>query len=117
MDPKRPFGSRRPEPVERRRAKRDQLGISVSMLSTTQSRVVFMIDASQTGARISGLNLPNSGKDVLVKIGGVELFGTIVRSGDGEAAIAFDRPIGARELEQLREILDEQTREATLFAG
>lgn len=117
MDPKRPFGTRRPEPVERRRAKRDELGISVSMLSTTQSRVVFMLDVSRTGARISGLNLPAAGKDVLLKIADVELFGTIIRAKEGEAAIAFDRAIGEAELERLHAVLAEQTNEAMLHSN
>ena len=56
------------------------------------------------------------GKDVLVKIENVELFGTIVRASEGEAAIEFDRPIGATELVSLHAVLDEQSREATLHS-
>lgn len=116
MGPKTPFGMKRPAPIERRRSKRDQLGISISLHSTTQSRVVFMVDVSQSGARIAGHNLPAVGKDVLLKIADVELFGSIVRASEGEAAIKFDRPIGTTELERLRSVLDEQTREAMLWS-
>jgi hypothetical protein len=114
MDSKRPFGTRRQEPVERRRAKRDKLGISISLYSTTQSRVVAMVDVSHSGARVAGRDLPRAGKDVLLKIADVELFGSIVRATEKEAAMRFDRPIGPKELESLRAILEEQTREATL---
>lgn len=114
MDPKRPFGTRRREPIERRRAKRDQLGISMSLYSITQSRVVSLVDVSQSGARIAGQNLPGAGKDVLLKIADVELFGSIVRVTAGEAAMKFDRPIGPTELESLRAVLEEQRREAIL---
>lgn len=114
MESKRPFGRRRQEPIERRRAKRDPLGISVSLYSTTQSRVVAMVDVSQSGARFAGHDLPPAGKDVLLKIADVELFGSIVRVTGKDAAMRFDRPIGPKELESLQAILEEQTREATL---
>jgi hypothetical protein len=114
VDPKRPFGTRWQQPVERRRAKRDKLGISISLYSTTQSRVVSLVDVSQSGARIAGHNLPGPGKDVLLKIADVELFGSIVRSNESEAAMKFERPIGPREVESLHAVLEEQTGEATL---
>jgi hypothetical protein len=116
VDPKRPFGTRRQEPIERRRAKRDKLGISISLYSTTQSRVVSMVDVSQSGARVEGQNLPRVGKDVLLKIADVELFGSIVRASERDAAVKFDRPIRLAELESLRAVLEEQTGEATLHS-
>jgi hypothetical protein len=73
-----------------------------------------MIDVSQSGARIGGQNLPGKGKDVLLKIAEVELFGTIIRSSEGEAALKFDRPISPKELERLHAGLEEVTREAML---
>lgn len=76
-----------------------------------------MVDLSQSGARIAGRDLPAAGNDVLLKLGGVELFGSIVRSSGAEAAIKFDRPIGASELVSLRSVLDEQSREAMLHSG
>ena len=115
MKPKRRFGRRLPESIERRNAERDQLGISVSLLSMGQSRVVLMVDVSQSGAQIKGQNLPGVGEDVLLRIADVELFGSIVRACEGEAAILFDPPTGATELERLREIHDEQTRDLTPY--
>lgn len=114
MDAKRPFGSKRPPVGERRRSKRNALGISVALHSTTQSRVVCMLDVSQSGARVSGPDLPKPGKDVLLKIADVELFGSIVRGNDKEAAIAFDRPIPSIDVHRLQAVLEEQTREAML---
>jgi hypothetical protein len=114
LESKRPFGTRRQERVERRRSKRDKLAIAMSLYSIAQSRVVSMVDVSQSGARIAGHNLPQAGKDVLLKIDDVELFGTIVRVSESEAAMKFDRPIGPGELERLRAVLEEQEREARL---
>lgn len=103
------FGKRQSSaPPERRRAKRDPLGIAVSLYSVGSSRVVLMLDVSPTGARFKGHDLPLVGKDVMLIAGEVELFGDVVRSGEGEAAIRFDRTIGAEELEALQTILAEQ---------
>lgn len=75
-----------------------------------------MVDVSQSGARIAGQNLPPAGKDVLLKIDDIELFGSIVRASESEAAMKFDRPIGPKELESLRAVLEEQAREARLHS-
>jgi hypothetical protein len=75
-----------------------------------------MVDVSQSGARIAGQNLPGAGRDVLLKIADIELFGSIVRATETEAAMKFERPIGRRELEGLRAVLEEQTSEATLHS-
>ena len=75
-----------------------------------------MVDVSQSGERIAGHNLPAVGKDVLLKIDDVELFGSIVRASEGEAAIKFDWPIGATVLVSLHAVLDEQSREARLHS-
>ena len=103
------FGKRQASPPqERRERKRDPLGIAVSLYSVGQSRVVLMADVSQTGARFKGHDLPPVGKDVMLIAGDVELFGEVVRSNEGEAAIHFDRPIGPDELEALQTVLTEQ---------
>lgn len=109
MDQDKRFGGRR---IERRKSKRDPLGIQVSLHSITQSRVALLLDVSTTGARISGQDLPAVGKDVLLKVAGVELFGGIVRATGKEAAMAFDRPIGQRELDRLRSVMSEAVPEA-----
>ena len=109
MDHDRRFGARR---AERRKSKRDELGIPVSLHSITQSRVVLLLDVSTTGARIRGQELPGVGKDVLLKIAGVELFGTVVRTSGRDSGMIFDRPIGQKELETLRSVMAEQSPEA-----
>ena len=115
MQPRKPFGLRgRPAALERRREKRDPLGVAVSLFSVTQSRVVLMLDVSTGGARISGQSLPETGKDILLKIAETELFGRVIRSDGGEAAIKFEQPIGDAVLEELRQAVSEQTQMAML---
>lgn len=102
------FGRRPSGPPERRRTKRDPLGISVSLYSVGLSRVVLMLDVSTTGARFKGHDLPAIGKDVMLIAADVELFGTVVRTTESEAAIHFDQAIGPKELETLQTVLAEQ---------
>jgi hypothetical protein len=106
----------RPDSAERRRKKRDALGINVSLYSVTQSRVVLMVDASESGTRISGLHLPTVGKDVVLQIGDVELFGQVVRVAGEEAAVEFECPISESVLEQLQKVIAEQTQVALLHS-
>ena len=108
------FGKRSSGPPERRRSTRDPLEIAVSLVSVGQSRVVLMKDVSPTGARFSGHDLPAVGKDVMLIADDVELFGTVVRSSEAEAAIHFDRPIGLREFEALQAVLAEQAQMMTI---
>lgn len=105
----------RPE-TERRNAARDPLEIAVSLYSVSQSRVVLMHDVSASGARVGGPMLPGVGKEVLLTIAGVELFGTVVRASNTEAAVTFDQPLPDAELDLLRAVLAEQTRSAMLYA-
>jgi len=115
VQPRKSFGTRaRPAPVERRREKRSALGVAVSLFSVTQSRVVLMLDVSTGGARISGQSLPETGKDILLKIADTELFGRVIRSGEGEAAIKFEQPIDDAVLDELRQAVSEQTQVAML---
>jgi hypothetical protein len=96
-------------PPERRRTKRDPLPIAVSLYTVGSSRVVLMLDVSTTGARFKGHSLPEMGKDVMLIAGDVELFGRVVRSEQRQAAIQFEQPIGADQLEMLQRVLEEQT--------
>lgn len=111
------FGTRRrSDSVERRGTKRDALGIAVSLYSVTQSRVVLMVDASATGARISGLHLPGIGKDIMLQIADIELFGRVVRLAGEEAAVEFESPISESVLERLQTVIAEQTEVALLHS-
>jgi hypothetical protein len=111
VDPNSRFGGRR---AERRKSQRDPMGIPVALHSIAQSRVVTMVDVSTTGARVAGHGLPDVGKDVLLKVAGVELFGTVVRNNEKEAAMRFDQPVRASELEKLRSAIDDQPTEGTI---
>jgi len=75
-----------------------------------------MLDVAPDGARTGGSDLPGLGKDILLRIADVELFGRVIRHGNGEAAVKFDHAISAPELEALRGVVAEQTQVTMLHA-
>lgn len=108
MSNTRQFGKRSDGPSGRRRAEREQIDVSVSLFSIDQSRVAHLEDISATGCRLRGHSLPAVGREVLLKVGNVELFGRIVWKGDAQRGIEFDQPLGEGELEKLKVTLASQ---------
>ena len=105
MPDERRFGRRADGPTGRRRAVRERVDLNVSLYSVDQSRVALLIDVSKVGCRLGGSGLPPVGRDVLVKVGGIELYGQIVWKGDGERGVMFDAPMSDTDVEDLREAL------------
>ena len=102
------FGRRIDGPTGRRRAVRERTSLPVSLHSVDQSRVALLADVSESGCRIRGMGLPDTGRDLLLKVAGVELFGRIVWKADGERGVQFDQHISEAELKALRQALSGQ---------
>ena len=102
MPDERRFGRRADGPTGRRRAVRERVDLNVSLYSVDQSRVALLIDVSKVGCRLGGSGLPPVGRDVLVKLGGIELYGQIVWKGDCERGVVFDVPMNDADVEDLR---------------
>ena len=98
------FGRRIDGPTGRRRARREDVVLAGSAITRAASRAVVVTDVSPTGAKLIGRQLPAEGADVLLTVGGVELFGEIAWLRHDECGIAFE--------EQLeREVTDHLKRE------
>jgi hypothetical protein len=69
---------------------------------------VRVLDISRTGARVEGDQLPAVGKNVILRCGDIDTFGTIAWSATGRSGIQFDEPIALRELVALRMLADER---------
>ena len=69
---------------------------------------VRVLDISRTGARVEGDRLPTVGKNIILRCGDVDTFGTIAWSASGRSGIHFDEPIALRELVALRMLADER---------
>jgi hypothetical protein len=61
-----------------------------------------LIDISRTGARLGGTLLPGAGEELTFRADDVSAAGQVVWSELGVCAIAFDTPIAAAEVLQLR---------------
>ena len=58
---------------------------------------------SLDGARLEGSDLPAPGREVVLKCGPVDAFGTVIWATSNRRGVRFDEPIGTRELFALRD--------------
>jgi len=63
---------------------------------------IDLLEVSLAGARIKGRNLPEVGRNVILKCGQIDAFGTIVWASSNRRGIAFDEPISTAALIALR---------------
>lgn len=86
----------------RRSAARAAAPLVATIMTRTGSRSAILVDASSTGARLRGIDLPPVGEEVMVNLGGINLFGEIAWSDDAERGVGFDSPLSAQEENWLR---------------
>lgn len=77
------------------------LGGTTEVLSGHQR--VTLLEVSQNGARIRGVVIPEVGKEVVLRCGGFDTFGTVTWADYRECGIQFDEPISLRDLVTLRD--------------
>lgn len=63
---------------------------------------VTLLDVSMTGARVEGFRLPAAGKDIVLRCGSVDAFGTIAWAASGRCGIHFEEPVTVEQLSELR---------------
>lgn len=117
----------RPGPVDRRKAARGDdpelrgrraeprayLLLPASTEALSGHRQVTLLDVSRTGARLEGRNLPEVGKEVILKCGGIEAFGRVAWAVTERCGLQFEEQLGGRDLVALR-ALATQTDEAKM---
>jgi hypothetical protein len=64
---------------------------------------VTLLEVSQNGARLQGSGLPEVGKEVVLRSGDFDTFGTITWTESRVCGMQFDEPISLRELVNLRD--------------
>jgi hypothetical protein len=75
----------------------------VAVISTlTRTHSATLVDVSQTGVRLSGDDLPEEGEELFLGIEQIRTFGCVAWKRDGECGLAFDEPLPAAELQELR---------------
>lgn len=88
----------------RRAEPRAYVVLPASAEAISGHRRVKLLDVSRTGARIEGRDLPATGKDIVLRCGQVDTFGTIAWSAGQRCGMQFDEPLAVNELLSLREM-------------
>lgn len=91
-----------PELRGRRSEPRAYLLLPASAEAMSGRLRVTVLDVSRTGARLEGENLPNVGKDVILRCGSLDTFGTVAWTSSGRCGLQFDEPIAPSDLVTLR---------------
>lgn len=104
LSPQRRSGRRPEDPdLQGRRAEpRARLLLEGSTEAIRGSSSVVVLDVSSTGARIEGRDLPDVGKDIVLRCGDVDTFGVIAWASEWRRGIHFDEPLSAAEVVELR---------------
>ena len=93
-----------PELRGRRAEPRAYIHLLASVEGLDGRNSVSLLDVSRTGARLEAAQLPAVGKDVVLRCGSIDTFGTVVWNTSGRCGVHFDEPIGGKELMALRGI-------------
>jgi len=104
--PDRRKGSRPDDPEHRgRRANlRAHIVLPATVDALSGLQHISLLDISRGGACLAGSALPPVGKDVILRCGSVDAFGTVVWAVGGHCGVLFEEPICATDLVTLRRV-------------
>jgi hypothetical protein len=91
----------------RRSEPRAQIVLPGSAEALSGHLYVKVLDVSLTGARIEGFRLPQVGRDIILRCGEIDTFGTIVWAASGRCGVQFDEQISVQDLMTLRALARE----------
>jgi hypothetical protein len=101
-----PFGKRVDGPGGRRRAIRNPISLRAQLTTATESIDVWLIEMSSSGAKLHGPKVPAQGQLVLVRVGSLEAFGTVIWSEPQLCGVDFNLPTNDDERQTLTEIMN-----------
>lgn len=99
--------SARPDDPERRGRRenpRAQIVLPATVDALSGLQHISLLDISRHGACLAGASLPAMGRDVILRCGALDAFGTVVWAAPGRCGLVFDEPISASELVALRRV-------------
>lgn len=96
------FGKRVDVPGGRRRARRQPVLLSASALTLGGSQSVIVEDVCATGARLRGRNLPPNGRQLVIRVGAVDVLASVAWRASEECGITFDTPLDQEGVDSLR---------------
>ena len=86
----------------RRKARRATMPLLAVISTAGFERRVGILDVSSTGVQLTSPDLPEEGAIILFEADAVQAVGRVVWSRNGQCGVAFERPISAKQVEQLR---------------
>ena len=90
--------------LQRARSPRRRVALS-GTLETLQGQIpVACRNLSATGALVEGCNLPAAGRDVVLKVGPLDCFATVVWAAEGRCGLSFDEPVSFEQVLALHHI-------------
>lgn len=93
-----------PERRGRRSEPRAYVFLPASAEAISGHRPVQLLDVSRAGAKLQGAELPDPGKDVILRCGDVDTFATIAWAEGEQRGVTFDEPLSVAELMNLRDL-------------
>jgi hypothetical protein len=63
---------------------------------------VLIDEVSSSGAKLRGRNLPECGRDMLIRVGEAEVFATVAWSTDEQCGISFEPPLDQQGVLRLK---------------
>lgn len=93
-----------PELRGRRGEPRAYILLPASVEALNGRNEVSLLDVSRNGARLEGSDLPEAGKDLILRCGVIDTLGTVVWTCSGRCGVQFDEPISVPDLIALRSV-------------
>lgn len=98
----RTFGKRADGKGGRRSLARNPMLLPAAVTSFFgHGKFMTLLDVSATGARLSGSDLPEVGRNLLLRVEGVEAFGTVMWVRGDSCGVVFDRTLTPLNLRNL----------------
>ncbi|QNM82823.1 PilZ domain-containing protein [Sphingomonas sabuli] len=95
-----------PDRRGRRSEPRVCLVLPASAEAISGYRSIRLLDVSVTGARLEGRDLPAAGRDIVLRCGPMDAFGTIAWTANNRCGMQFDEPLSRGDLMALRQLAD-----------
>jgi hypothetical protein len=97
------FGKRDDILGGRRRTVRQRFVLLGSAMLMEGSRSIVVDDICSTGARLRGRDLPPIGSEMILRVGGLDILGTVAWHDKDQCGITFDGPLDPNGVQQLKE--------------
>lgn len=98
-----PFGKRVDVPGGRRRAPRQPVSLAASASTVGGCQSVIVENVCASGARLRGRVVPAVGKELMIKVGSMNVLGHVAWSDSEECGITFEPPLNQQEVSTLKQ--------------